>query len=236
MEETAETFAGLVEEAGSFAAGKESVSAEEVGDILGLEKERARTAMWELLRLGVLSKGEGGRYKVLMDQGEFAERIDGYRELARRVRMVAAAQDPGCVDIAITKKLIMEENENAIKTRIPGTWGEDARYIWLEKDRMMEARDGKSILTVLERDREYEVYSADNSVAGVIKGKDLYEEHYDEVDAEVRKRYEKAWQKTGEQERGKQGKEKNSGPGKEYRPDKSPARKKKPAPGKGRRL
>ena len=233
VEETAEAFMGLVEEAGGFAAGKESVSVEELGESLGLETERAKTAVWELLRLGALSKGEGGRYKVLMDQEEFTGRMDGYRELARRVQVVAASKDPDLVDITITKKLVAEENGHAIKTRVPGTWGENARYIWLGKDRMMESDDGKSILVFLERGRDYELYAADNSVAGVIKGKDLYEGYYDEVDAKVRERYERALGKSGERE--KNGQKKKPVAEKGDRPDKKPARKKKPVPGKGRR-
>ena len=42
--------------------------------------------------------------------------------------------DKNLVDITITKRLILEENDHAIKTRIPGMWGENARYLWINKE------------------------------------------------------------------------------------------------------
>lgn len=53
----------------------------------------------------------------------------------------------------------------------------------------MEIHEGKTILTFLDCDKEYKIYSADNRVVGTMKGKELYEGHYDRVSAGVRKRY-----------------------------------------------
>ena len=53
----------------------------------------------------------------------------------------------------------------------------------------MEIHEGKTILTFLDDDKKYKIYSADNCVVGTMKGKELYEGHYDRVSAEVRKRY-----------------------------------------------
>ena len=47
--------------------------------------------------------------------------------------VVAASKNANLSDVTISKKLIIEENDHAVKTRIPGTWGNDARYVWLRK-------------------------------------------------------------------------------------------------------
>ena len=99
------------------------------------------------------------------------------------------------MDITITKKLVVEENDRAVKTRIPGMYGDHARYIWINKENAMDIHDGKTILTFLDSDKDYKLYSADNRVVGTMKGKDLYDSHYDSVAAEVRKRYGEAERK-----------------------------------------
>lgn len=196
-----EALDGLIEKVGSYAMEKKSISVEEVKENFSLENEQAEKVVGQLERIGVLSKAEGGQHKVLMDKEVFLSRMKGYRELAQRMQAVAAAQNPDLTDITITKKLITEENDHAIKTRIPGTWGENAQYVWINKDKAMEIHDGKTILTFLDRNKEYKIYSADNRVVGTMKGKDLYEGHYDRVSAEVRKRYADMERKAKEQER-----------------------------------
>lgn len=212
-----EALDGLIEKVGSYAMEKKSISVEEVKENFSLENEQAEKVVGQLERIGVLSKAEGGQHKVLMDKEVFLSRMKGYRELAQRMQAVAAAQNPDLTDITITKKLITEENDHAIKTRIPGTWGENARYVWINKDKAMEIHDGKTILTFLDRNKEYKIYSADNRVVGTMKGKELYEGHYDRVSAEVRKRYADMERKAKEQERMRK---------------KKPAPKKPPAPKK----
>lgn len=212
-----EALDGLIEKVGSYAMEKKSISVEEVKENFSLENGQAEKVVGQLERIGVLSKGEGGQHRVIMDKEMFLSRMKGYRELAQRMQAVAAAHNPDLTDITITKKLITEENDHAIKTRIPGTWGENARYVWISKDKAMEIHDGKTILTFLDRDKDYKIYSADNRVVATMKGKDLYEGHYDSVSVEVRKRYAEAERKAKE---------------KEYMRKKKPAPKKAPAPKK----
>ena len=194
-----EALDGLIEKVGSYAMEKKSISVEEVKENFSLENEQAEKVVGQLERIGVLSKEEGGQHRVIMDKELFLSRMQGYRELAQRMQVVAAAQNPDLTDITITKKLITEENDHAVKTRIPGTWGENAQYVWINKDKAMEIHDGKTILTFLDRNKEYKIYSADNRVVGTMKGKDLYEGHYDRVSAEVRKRYADMERKAKEQ-------------------------------------
>ncbi len=212
-----EALEGLIEKVGSYAMEKKSISVEEVKENFSLENEQAEKVVGQLERIGVLSKEEGGQRKVLMDKDVFLNRMKGYRELAQRMQAVAAAQNPDLADITITKKLITEENDHAIKTRIPGTWGENAQYVWINKDKAMEIHEGKTILTFLDRDKDYKIYSADNRVVATMKGKELYEGHYDSVGAEVRKRYADVERKAKEKENMRK---------------KKPAPKKAPAPPK----
>lgn len=212
-----EALDGLIEKVGSYAMEKKSISVEEVKENFSLENEQAEKVVGQLERIGVLSKEEGGQHRVIMDKDMFLNRMKGYRELAQRMQAVAAAQNPDLTDITITKKLITEENDHAVKTRIPGTWGEDARYVWISKDKAMEIHDGKTILTFLDRNKEYKIYSGDNRVVATMKGKDLYEGHYDRVSAEVRKRYADMERKAKEKENMRK---------------KKPAPKKAPAPKK----
>ena len=212
-----EALDGLIEKVGSYAMEKKSISVEEVKENFSLENGQAEKVVGQLLRIGVLSKEEGGQHRVIMDKEMFLSRMKGYRELAQRMQAVAAAQNPDLTDITITKKLITEENDHAIKTRIPGTWGENAQYVWINKDKAMEIHDGKTILTFLDRNKEYKIYSEDNRVVGTMKGKELYDGHYDRVSAEVRKRYADMERKAKEQERMRK---------------KKPAPKKPPAPKK----
>ena len=195
-----EALDGLIEKVGSYAMEEKSISVEEVKEKFSLKKEQAENILGQLERIGVLSKEESGQHKVLMDKEMFLKRMKGYRELAQRMQAVAAAQNPLLMDITITKQLITEENDHAIKTKIPGTWGENAQYIWINKSRAMEIHEGKTILTFLDCSKEYKIYSADNRVVGTMTGKDLYEGHYDRVSAEVRKRYADVEQKIKQQE------------------------------------
>ena len=88
---------------------------------------------------GVLGgKNEDGTHTVMMDKDAFINRVRGYQDLAERMRAVAASKNANLSDVTISKKLIIEENDHAVKTRVPGTWGEEARYVWLRKENIME--------------------------------------------------------------------------------------------------
>lgn len=100
------------------------------------------------------------------------------------------AEPPLVYDATISKKLIIEENDHAVKTRVPGTWGEEARYVWLRKENIMEIHGGKTMLTFLDSTKDYKLYDEQNRVVTTQKGTELYT-HYDKVESSVRERYEK---------------------------------------------
>lgn len=190
-----ERMDGLIEKVGLYAMEKSDISVENIKEKFGIDKAQAESVLGRLEKIGVLEKGKDGLHKAVMDKNAFLNRIRGYRELAGRMQVAAMKQDGNLLDITITKKLIVEENDHAVKTRIPGTWGEDAKYLWIDKQKIMEIHSGKTILTFLNQDKDYKLYSADNKVVATMRGSDLYDGHYDRVEAEVRKRYAEAERK-----------------------------------------
>lgn len=185
-----EHLLGLVEKAGMYASSKKDISAEEIRKKFHISYKQAEEAVGKLEEIGVLSSADNGQHKVLMDQEAFIKRIRRYQELAGRIK-AAAAKENNFVDITLSKKLATEENSHAVKVRLPGTWGENARYLRIPKEQAAEIHDGKTLLAFLDCNKEYKLYSADNKPAGTIKGSILYKKHFDRVAEEVRKNYEK---------------------------------------------
>lgn len=183
---------GLIEKVGMYAAEKQSINLKTIQDNFSIDHEQAENVIKQLETIGVIDKKDDlGNHKVMMDKEAFIKRIKGYQELADRIRSVAATKNVNLSDITISKTLIQTENERAVKTRIPGTWGENARYVWIKKENAMEIHAGKTILTFIDKEKDYKIYDAENRVVDTIKGEKLYTEHYDKVEANVRKRYEK---------------------------------------------
>lgn len=96
------------------------------------------------------------------------------------------------VDITISKKMVAEENSHAVKTRIPGTYGENAAYIWIGRENLMEVHGGRTLLACLDKNREYKIYSGDNSIIRTMQGEQLYRGHYAEVEKAADTAYKKA--------------------------------------------
>jgi hypothetical protein len=119
-------------------------------------------------------------------------RILEYQEMAERAETISKAQDVQLEDITINKSLIAKETDTEIKMRIPGTWGEDVRFLWVSKEQAMDIHDGKTILTFLDQNRTYDIYDKDDRVVDMLSGKELYNKHYDRVEKAVRERFEKS--------------------------------------------
>lgn len=184
---------GLIEKVGLYAMEKQNISVDAVKTEFALEKEQAETVISQLTTIGVLDKeNDAGTYKVVMDRDTFMNRIKGYQELADRIQAVASRKNADLADVTISKTLIVEENERAVKTRIPGTWGEDVRYLWINKSNIMDIHSGKTMLTFLDKNKDYKLYDKENRVVDTMNGEKLYAGHYDKVDAAVRERYENA--------------------------------------------
>ena len=63
-----------------------------------------------------------------------------------------------CTIYILAPTLIAEENGHAVKTRVPGTWGKNVRYVWLRKENIMDIHNGKTMLTFLDTSKDYKLY------------------------------------------------------------------------------
>ena len=182
---------GLIEKVGMFAMEKQAISVEQVKENFSINGEQAENVIKQLETIGVLGgRSVDGTHKVMMDKEAFTNRIRGYQSLADRMRAISASKNTNLSDVTISKKLIAEENDHAVKTRVPGTWGKDVRYVWLHKENVMDIHNGKTMLTFLDTSKDYKLYDEQNRVVTTKKGDELYT-HYDKVESSVRERYEK---------------------------------------------
>lgn len=182
---------GLIEKVGMFAMEKKAISVEQIKENFSLDNEQAQSVIDRLETIGVLGeKEDNGTHKVMMDKEAFVKRLRGYQNLTERMRAVADSKNTSLTDVTISKTLIAEENDHAVKTRVPGTWGDGVRYVWLKKENVMDIHNGKTMLTFLESGKDYKLYDGQNRVVETQKGEELYQ-HYDQVESSVRERYEK---------------------------------------------
>ena len=189
---------GLIEKVGLYAMEKQSISVDAIKEDFSIGADKAENIVKQLETMGVLSKKDDyGNHKVVMDKDAFMNRIRGYQELADRMRAISASKSLNLSDITISKTLIAAENDHAIKTRVPGTWGDNVRYVWLKKENIMEIHNGKTMLTFIDEEKNYKLYDEANRVVETKSGADLYS-HYDRVESTVRERYEKVVSKEPE--------------------------------------
>ena len=182
----------LIEKVGLYAVDNKSISADSIEKKFHIEKNTAEEIIGKLVTMGALEKSEiENKYDVIMNKEALTKRINSYRNIVERIRAVSMSKNRNLEDITVSKILIKEENPRAVKTRVPGTWGEKARYVWIKKENIMEIHNGKTMLTFLDMEKEYKLYDKNNKVVQMIKGSELYEGHYDSVGVAVRKRYEK---------------------------------------------
>ena len=83
--------------------------------------------------------------------------------------------------------MYIEENITAIKTRIPGTYGEKVRYLWIPKEDIISINNGKTFYAYLDKEKEYEIFDRDENVVSKTKGMEL-QKNYDQVSDSVRHR------------------------------------------------
>lgn len=194
---------GLIEKVGLFAMGKQSVSVDAIKENFSIDHTQAENVIKQLETIGVLGeKNASGEHKVIMDKEAFLNRVKGYQTLAERMRVVSASKNMNLLDVTISKKLIVTENEHAVKTRVPGTWGENVRFVWLNKENVMDIHNGKTMLTFIDSNKDYKLYDDQNRVVETKRGEELYG-HYDKVESTVREKYEKTQTETKETKRTK---------------------------------
>ncbi|MCQ4021740.1 MULTISPECIES: hypothetical protein [unclassified Ruminococcus] len=142
----------------------------EIQEVFGIQSRgTVLQAIKQLHTVGLLDD----KNNVVLDSVEFAGAM--------------AEHNKNFPDITISRELINEENDKAVKTRVPGTYGEKVRYMWLSKDNITEINDGKTLLSFVDLNRDYKLYGTQNEVVQTISGSELYS-HYSEVSDKVRSR------------------------------------------------
>lgn len=116
---------------------------------------------------------------------ERKEQLDRY---ADELKYNAMINDPSRVDITISRKLYEEENLTSIKTRVPNTYGDNVRYLWIDKSDVVSINGGKTFFAYLNKDEEYELVDRDGQIAEKLTGQNLQKQHYDNVDVNVKHR------------------------------------------------
>ena len=135
--------------------------------------------------------------------------MEELQELAARIQANAIRKDTPCVAITLDQSLIAEETADRIKTRIPGTWGEHIRYLWIDKADMVKIHGGKTMLTFLDPEKDYTIFGKEEKLREQIRGAELYEKHYDPVEKELRKKAETTEKQQTKNERAKNERTKN---------------------------
>ena len=143
--------------------------------------------------------GNGAPQKIKAEDLEYVADLGRNSLVAedQSYRAISMEKEPERFDITIGKTymedgkenvaerksipMIWGENDRAIKTRIPGTYGEEIKFLWLKKENIRDAYDGKSILTALDKGKDYKIYDVNNNILGSMKGEELYFRHYDPV-------------------------------------------------------
>ncbi len=191
---------GLIEKVGLFAMDKQSISVDSIKNNFSINDSQAESIIKQLETIGVVgSKNTNGEHKVIMNKEAFLNRIRGYQTLAERMRAVSATKNMNLSDITISKSLIVEENDRAIKTRVPGTWGENVRFIWIDKENTMDVYSGQTVLTFLDNTKDYKMYDDKNQVVETKRGDALYS-HYDKVESKLREKYKDSKTESKEQD------------------------------------
>lgn len=116
---------------------------------------------------------------------ERKEQLDRY---ADELKYNAMINDPSRVDITISRKLYEEEKLTSIKTRVPNTYGDNVRYLWIDKSDVVSINGGKTFFAYLNKDKEYELVDRDGRIAEKLTGQNLQKQHYDNVDVNVKHR------------------------------------------------
>ena len=182
----------LLERTGVLATEKKKIRVDEVQSVLKISKEEAEQVLEQLVALEVLKASEeAGTYEAVMDKEAFQKKMQAYKEMFQRAEEVEHAKNPNLIDITISNTLVADKRKDAIKTRVPGTWGDKVRYLWTGIEDMAEINDGKTFLSTLDPEKEYKLYDEDDKVVQTISGQELYDGHYDPVAIAIRERYEK---------------------------------------------
>ena len=85
------------------------------------------------------------------------------------------------INITIDECLVYNDKAGMVKTRVPGTFGDNIRFLMLSKSDVEYINNDKTILTSLKADKTYNLFDSDNKIVEKISGQKLFDGHYDPV-------------------------------------------------------
>lgn len=85
------------------------------------------------------------------------------------------------INITIDESLVFSDKAGMIKTRVPGTYGENIRFLMVGQSDVEYINNDKTILTSLNADKTYNLFDSDNKIVEKISGQKLFDGHYDPV-------------------------------------------------------
>ena len=159
----------LLEKIGNYVIENQKVDISDIQKSLDINRGTVVQGIKHLHNIGLLDKENN----VVLDNNSFTEKLQEYNK--------------NFPDVTISRNLVVEETDKAIKTRVPGTYDDNVRYMWLSKDNITDINDGKTILSFIDLSRKYKLYGNDGKVAETVTGRNLYN-HYDTVNEKVRNR------------------------------------------------
>lgn len=132
-----------------------------------------------------------------IESGVSADKMEAIRQIQKE-----SIKNPKVNGITIARKLVMDETEQGIKTRIPYKPNE---YIWLPKSEITWINDNKTVYAGLEKEREYQVVDGADRPIRKVSGQELYKQSYDPVNRNLEGREQERIRRKKSQERQQQG-------------------------------
>ncbi len=137
--------------------------------------------------IAVLKSMSDGKDAQLIEHSEREEKqTTRYREIKDKVKALRENGSENINEITISVKLLHNSfiDEDVIETRIPGMWGDNVRYLRIDKADFAVINNEKTIYTYIDASKDYKLYGWDGEVAVIKKGDEIAQ-YYDKQDKEI---------------------------------------------------
>ncbi len=151
-----------------------------VGQVTSLEEYISNGKEEEIAK--VLGTQGDGKNSQSLAESVSPEKMEELGKVKEKLDVAALSKDESKVGITIADKLIFDENEKTVRTRIPM---QNNEFLVLKAEDVKTINDGKTRLTFLDKNREYDIFDRDGKVVKKMTGKAIYDRSYDPVSAET---------------------------------------------------
>lgn len=167
--ENMSNHAELIKQIGEYICEKQNIHTEKIKEHFSITTEQVENVLYWLRQMGAWEQRKNDKPQVLMKKEDFLKVINEYQELLQRTHHISAMQRENLIEISISKNRIIEENDHAIKIQMPSIRENEKTYFWIKKENAMDVQNGRNILTFLDMDKEYKIYTKDNRIIGTKK-------------------------------------------------------------------